>query len=115
MKRCLYTVLMVLLVVGLCSSRSSNPISPDGTYKGKRLCGKVAVFNQEDGRRADFRVKVTSRTRADLRVRIKEWPWGVGDWQIVSPHEYYNFSVTFVDGSGPREDFSIHICNRITQ
>ena len=77
---------------------SSNPISKDGTYKGKRLWGKVQFVTSFP----DFKVQVVDAF-ADLNVQIVEaFPDKPGKWQVVTSHP--DFKVQVVDAFG---DFKI--------
>ena len=113
-KRCLYTVVMVLLVVGLCSSRSSNPIDSHGCYKGVCLKGKV-FYVDDPYEPYDFGAYlVEKKAAADL------WVWDCamnqvsnpGDWAEVSRRQDADFTIhlmgsadTFLLGRQP--DFYI--------
>ena len=80
---------------------SSNPISKDGTYKGKRLCGEVRIVNSL----ADFDVRIV-RSLANLNVRFVESnPREIGEWRIVNSGNA-DFTIRIVE-SNP--DFTIRI------
>ena len=110
MKALKYVFKTCLLLVGLfllCSSRSANPISPDGTYKGRKLMGRVMWVEHAP----TFWVSVARHPlTADLRVRVlvHHKPQQIGDWQVI-PAGKPDFTVGFVDGGA---DFSIYVVDR---
>lgn len=64
------------------SNTSSNPISPDGYYKGIKLCGDVMFVESGE----DFRVRVVD-SYPDLKVRIVDRPASeIGEWRVVKSH-----------------------------
>ncbi|MBQ7684950.1 MAG: hypothetical protein IJT48_10720 [Bacteroidaceae bacterium] len=77
---------------------SSNPISKDGTYKGKRLWGKVEVVRSN----ADFTVEVV-RSNANLNVEVvRSNASRPGEWEFVKSNA--DFTVEFVRSNA---DFTI--------
>ena len=83
------------------SNTSSNPISPDGYYKGIKLCGRVQFVDIGE----DFKVSVVS-SLPDIRVKFTSFPSKVGEWRIVDVAP--DFKVRVVE-SFP--DFKIQIVN----
>lgn len=86
------------------SGSANNPIAPDGTYRGVRLCGRVRICNQGEQHSNTFRVRTTT-SFPDLYVTFTNpFPSDIGEWTIVDNGE--DFSVIFVDYS---PDFEICI------
>ncbi|MBR1386940.1 MAG: hypothetical protein IJ553_00840 [Alloprevotella sp.] len=104
-KHLLKVSFILVCVVLLCGSHRSNPIRPDGTYKGQKLMGRVHI----SGGGATFRVYVASKRDADLHVKFlpSRTARRVGEWEIV-PYGRRDFSVEFVN-SRARADFTIYI------
>lgn len=97
MKKILVFVLVFCFAL-LLPSYATNPITPDGYYKGIPLTGKVRIVNYN----GNFRVKVSEHF-PDLNVKLVErFPDDVGEWQIVEYGE--DFTIEFVNYG---EDFSI--------
>lgn len=103
MKKRLFHILFLLSTVVLMSgSRSANPISPDGTYKGRKLYGRVRLVPGA----ADFDVSI-SDCNGDLRVELTEGGcFRPGQWNIV---EHGADFTVHLSTSG--KDFTIEFSN----
>ena len=96
MKTLLSILFSAFMALGMGSS--SNPISKDGTYKGKKLCGRVEVVRGN----ADFKVAVV-RGNADLKVEVvRAFADEPGKWEFV--HGNADFTIEYVKGNA---DFTI--------
>ncbi|MBQ3635523.1 MAG: hypothetical protein II951_07915 [Bacteroidales bacterium] len=84
-------IILVFSAVLLCSMASSDCITKDGYFRGKRLCGKVRVVSCH----ADFKVRVV-KSFADLKVRVvKSFADDPGEWEFVE--SFPDFTVEFVE------------------
>lgn len=53
-------ILVAILVIMLSLAQSTSLITPDGTYKGVRLCEKVRIYNEGEQSMDTFRVRTTT-------------------------------------------------------
>lgn len=92
-------LLLVPMAALLCSMRPGECIGRDGTFRGKRLCGRVRIVASG----ADFNVRVVNSFE-DLGVVVKSgFASKPGEWQFVSGGGA-DFTVRIVEGHA---DFTI--------
>ena len=96
MKTLLSILFSAFMALGMGSS--SNPISKDGTYKGKKLAGCVRIVEHN----ANFKVKVVEYN-PNLRVKIVDsFADNPGEWRLVKHNA--DFTIQFVEHNA---DFTI--------
>ena len=101
MKRFIISLLAVVLANAIFLSATAPVISPDGTCRSVRLCGRVRIVADDH---ADFRVRIVNDAHADLRVRWTDAPRRVGEWRKVESHP--DFTVRLVES---HPDFTIRV------
>ena len=90
--------LFLIFFVCLVQSSFAGQVSPDCTYKGIPLYGKVKIVQNFE----DFKVKRVDNFQ-DIKIkRVDYFPNSCGKWQFVDNFE--DFKIKFVDNF---EDFKI--------
>lgn len=89
----------LLIILIAFSQILANPISPDCTFKGKKLYGKIKVVTWGE----DVKVRIVT-SNEDLKVYLNTNTWTdrCGEWYFVDWGE--DFKIRFVDWG---EDFRI--------
>lgn len=91
MKKILFCLAAVFLLLSGLTAAASNPISNAGYYNGIRLAGRVRAVDSFP----DIKVKIV-RSFPDLRVKtVDAFADDIGEWEFVEHGE--DFTVEFVD------------------